>query len=150
VVSYAIVVVITAAFFTGLYYFEEIQSIVLLRPWDKAAPRAAADEWREAIERNDQQALESLTRPGVAFLTDDGEITAVQLDPQLGAVRIELVTPAIPADDATVEFELGKMQRRATVYLATKADTTVGLVLEPGEGGWLVTEFLTLSSEPPR
>ncbi len=144
---YAGALVALAVVLAGGYYSEQIGSFFALQPWDRQGPLLAADAWRQGLQSSDEGLLKSVSSSNFTYHTEDGVISAVQADRQLGAIAAEHITPTAEAATGKVEYDYRGPQRHVVITLPSKSGGAVGLVLKRRDGRWLVTEFRALSAD---
>lgn len=138
---FVILIVAVAAAMAGLYYQEEIHSIILLKPWDKAGPRGAIDAWAAALQANDPDALQALSARELNITMDGDKIGGISQGAMLQPNKAEELLPAGPADDAPVTFDLRKDKRFAQMMMPAADGGTLVFYAVPVDGRWKILSW---------
>lgn len=138
---FVILIVAVAAALAGLYYQEEIHSIILLKPWDKAGPRSAVDAWAAAIQANDRDALQAVSARELSITMEGDKIGGISQGGMLQPNQAEELLPGGPTDDVPVTFDLRKDKRFAQMMMPAADGGTLVFYAVPADGRWKILSW---------
>lgn len=145
-ITFAIVLVVAVGVtLGGLWYMEEIVSATQLRIWDKGYAAAVVDDWKAALEANDQEAFGAVAMPQNGLVVEDGEIVAIAS--AQSSTPVAALIPASGSEAAEVSYDLRKLKRCARVTVPSKAGGEVTLIVVPEDGKLMVATFGTVGAD---
>jgi len=135
---FLVLIIALAVALSGLYYQEEVYSMILLKPWDKSGPRGAVDTWAAALKTNDPAAIQAASARELNISVEGDEVTGISQGAMLQPNPPEALIPAGPAADVEVKFDLRKDKRQAEMMMPAADGGTLIYYAVPVEGTWKI------------
>lgn len=135
---FLVLIIALAVALSGLYYQEEVYSMILLKPWDKSGPRGAVDTWAAALKTNDPAAIQAASARELNISVEGDEVAGISQGAMLQPNPPEVLIPAGPASDVEVKFDLRKDKRQAEMMMPAADGGTLVYYAIPVEGAWKI------------